>query len=288
MILIRVAFITLMEQKILGSIQIRVGPNKVGYWGLLQPFADAVKLLNKENMLLKAGNVLLYYLAPLLRLVLRLFLWCLYPILKGGYRFELGVLFFICVRGLGVFPLLIARWASNCKYSMLGGLRAVAQIISYEVRLILVLLRFIWMCSRFQLSSIIGCQKGNLFLFCCFPLRYIWFAASLAETHRTPYDFAESERELVSGFNTEYRARGFVLVFMAEYSRIIFISTLFAVFFLSGLIDSLVFVKGVIVRFLFIWVRGTIPRYRYDKLINLAWKAFLPVRLFFLIYCVRI
>lgn len=284
LLLVSVAFITLMEQNILGRIQIRFGPIKVGYLGILQPFADAVKLFVKETIFPYTRLISFFFLIPVLSLFLVLSLWLRIPLKFGGVNFEFRILYFICIRGAGTFPILAAGWASNSKYSLLGGLRAVAQIISYEVSLITVLLRFIWLRSSFDFFIIIRSSFFFINLLVYFPLRFIWFASILAETNRTPYDFSEGESELVSGFNTEYRAGGFTLIFMSEYARIIFIRILFSILFLSGGRGVLLVLKGFIIRFMFVWVRGTMPRFRYDKLINLAWKRFLPVRLLILMY----
>lgn len=281
-VLIAVAFVTLIEQKVLGGLQIRLGPSKVGYWGLLQPFSDAVKLFLKEYTFPRLGNNGLFFFIPFLSLFLVLVLWGVTPTIFGGLTFELGLFFFVAVSSFSVFPILAAGWTSNSKYSLLGGLRAVAQIISYEVSLITVLLRFIWVKRSLRFYQL---MKFSFFSFgFFFPLRLIWFASRLAETNRTPYDFSEGESELVSGFNTEYSAGGFTLIFIAEYARIIFISLLFSVFFLQRGLGIFFLFKVFFVVFLFIWVRGTIPRYRYDKLINLAWKRFLPIRLVLLFY----
>lgn len=283
-VLVRVAFVTLIEQKILSGFQIRVGPNKVGYWGILQPFRDAVKLFIKENIVLQEVNIRVYVISPILGLSLILIIWIVFPFFWGRLDFYLGLLFFICVRGLAVYPILMIGWASNCKYSLLGRLRALAQIISYEVRLGIILLRVIWIRGSFRLKEVLLENKLRWGVFFYIPLSYIWFVSRLAETNRSPYDFAEGESELVSGFNTEYRAGGFVLVFIAEYGRIIFIRFLFTFLFLRSNISIRVVLKRIILSCWFIWVRGTVPRYRYDKLINLAWKRFLPNRLFLFIY----
>lgn len=281
-VLVVVAFVTLIEQKVLGGVQIRLGPSKVGYWGLLQPFSDAVKLFAKEYTFPRVGNNIFFLAIPFMSLFLVLVLWLVTPFIFGGVSFELGLLFFICVRRIRVFPILAAGWSSNSKYSLLGGLRGVAQMISYEVSLATVLLRLIWVKTSLNLTLLIQYSYFSLGFF--FPLRLIWFASSLAETNRTPYDFSEGESELVSGFNTEYRAGGFTIIFIAEYASIIFIGLLFSSFFLCSSVSIFYMLKTIFVVFLFIWVRGTIPRYRYDKLINLSWKRFLPVSLISLFY----
>jgi NADH-ubiquinone oxidoreductase chain 1 len=201
----------------------------------------------------------------------------------------LGVLYFLCCLRVGVYTVIIAGWSSNSNYALLGGLRAVAQTISYEVRLALILLSLIFLVGGFNFLDFLLFQNNIWFMFICFPLMLCWFATSLAETNRTPFDFAEGESELVSGFNVEYRRGGFALIFLAEYSRILFISLLFSLIFLGGNIYNLFFfLKLGLISFLFIWIRGTLPRFRYDKLIYLAWKSFLPFSLNFLIFIVRV
>lgn len=284
-ILITVAFVTLIEQKVLSAAQIRIGPVKVGWWGILQPFADAVKLFIKETRIPRIRNLLFFIIAPCLSLFIVLRLWLCLPNLFGGLRFEFRILYFICVRGIGVFPIIRSGWSSNRKYSLLGGLRAVAQIISYEVSLAVVLLRVIILRGSFSFKNIIVSFGSFIGVLLFFPLCLIWFVRRLAETNRTPYDFSEGESELVSGFNTEYSAGGFTLIFIAEYASIIFIRILFCVLFLTGSVLSII-LKTVLLSFIFFWVRATLPRYRYDKLIYLAWKRFLPIRLFILCYYV--
>lgn len=287
-VLVGVAFITLIEQKILAGSQIRVGPRYVGYIGLLQPFSDAVKLLTKESVNRSPMSVKAYYFSPVAGLVLRLLLWVVYPFNEGGLNLTYGILFFICVRGLGVYPILIRGWSSNCKYSMLGSLRAVAQIVSYEVRISIILLGLVWLSGSFGFFSILEMQYWSYNIILVIPLGYLWLVTRLAETNRRPYDFAEGESELVSGFNTEYGSRGFTLIFMAEYSSILLMSLLFSIMFLSRVFNSVTIVKRLLVGFIFVWVRASLPRYRYDKLIRVAWKCFLPASLFIFVYCLRI
>nr|YP_009739779.1 NADH dehydrogenase subunit 1 [Bactrurus brachycaudus]QIC54391.1 NADH dehydrogenase subunit 1 [Bactrurus brachycaudus] len=280
MVLVSVAFVTLLEQKVLGSMQIRVGPNKSGYWGLLQPMADAVKLFSKETGILTNTRAYMFLIPPLLSLLVSLSMWMLLPMGFGGLDFELGVVFFLCVSGLGVYTLLGMGWTSGCKYSMLGSLRAVAQLVSYEVSMAVVVLSVIWLCSSFKLIVLENSQKDVWGVVSFLPLALVWLASSLAETNRTPYDFAEGESELVSGFNTEYGAGSFMMIFIAEYASIMFLSVLFCLFFLGGSLLSFSFMcKVMMVVFLWVWVRGTVPRLRYDKLMYLAWKSFLPVSL---------
>lgn len=282
-VIVGVAFLTLLERKVLGYIQIRKGPNKVGFIGIPQPFSDAIKLFTKEQTYPLISNYLTYYFSPIFSLFLSLFIWLCIPYLVKLYSFNLGVLFFLCCTRIGVYTVIIAGWSSNSNYALLGGLRAVAQTISYEVRLALIILSIIFLIGNYNFMYFNIYQNYLWFIFLCFPLALVWFASSLAETNRTPFDFAEGESELVSGFNVEYRRGGFALIFLAEYARILFIRILFAVVFLGGDVYSFAFfIKLAAVSFIFIWVRGTLPRFRYDKLIFLAWKRFLPFSLNYL------
>nr|YP_003204797.1 NADH dehydrogenase subunit 1 [Charybdis japonica]ACJ49895.1 NADH dehydrogenase subunit 1 [Charybdis japonica] len=284
-VLIGVAFVTLLERKILGYIQIRKGPNKVGYMGLLQPFSDAIKLFSKEQTMPIMSNFIIYYLCPVFSLFLSLLVWSVMPYDVGLVSFNLSILFFFCCLGMGVYSVMVAGWASNCKYSLLGSLRSVAQTISYEVSLALILLSYIMLLGGFSLELFVKYQSYVWFVFMSFPLSLIWFASCLAETNRTPFDFAEGESELVSGFNTEYSSGGFALIFMAEYSSILFMSVLFVIVFLGSSPSSIMFyLKSMLLAFIFVWVRGTLPRLRYDKLMYLAWKSFLPVSINYLLF----
>nr|UFQ24009.1 NADH dehydrogenase subunit 1 [Anopheles albitarsis] len=286
-VMVGVAFLTLLERKVLGYIQIRKGPNKVGFNGLLQPFSDAVKLFTKEQTYPLVSNYISYYFSPVFSLFLSLLIWMCIPYLIKLYSFNLGVLFFLCCTSLGVYTVMIAGWSSNSNYALLGGLRAVAQTISYEVSLALILLSFIFLIGNYNFMNFYNYQSYVWFIFFCFPLGLVWLASCLAETNRTPFDFAEGESELVSGFNVEYSSGGFALIFLAEYSSILFMSMLFVVIFLGGDIYSLLFfLKLTFISFVFIWVRGTLPRFRYDKLMYLAWKSFLPLSLNYLFFFV--
>nr|YP_010947253.1 NADH dehydrogenase subunit 1 [Mustilia falcipennis]WGO62256.1 NADH dehydrogenase subunit 1 [Mustilia falcipennis] len=283
-VLIGVAFLTLLERKVLGYIQIRKGPNKVGMLGILQPFSDAIKLFTKEQIYPSFSNYLIYYFSPVISFILSLFIWVLIPYFFNMVTFNLGVLFFFCCTSLGVYSVMIAGWSSNSNYSLLGGLRAVAQTISYEVSLALIFMSSIIMVMDFNLMSFFYYQKLLWFLLLMFPLCLCWLSSMLAETNRTPFDFAEGESELVSGFNIEYSSGGFALIFLAEYSSILFMSFLYVIVYLGGYDLSFFFyLKLTMVSFMFIWVRGTLPRYRYDKLMYLAWKSYLPISLNFLI-----
>nr|WUR10389.1 NADH dehydrogenase subunit 1 [Nicrophorus maculifrons] len=284
-VLVGVAFLTLLERKVLGYIQIRKGPNKVGFMGLVQPFSDAIKLFSKENMNPIMSNFSFYYFSPILNLFLSLILWCCMPFISVLLNFNLGALFFLCCSSLSVYTVMIAGWSSNSNYSMLGALRAIAQTISYEVSLSLIMLSFLMLISSLNLMSFLVYQKYIWMIFLCLPLSMVWFVSSLAETNRTPFDFAEGESELVSGFNVEYSAGGFALIFLAEYASILFMSMICVLLFLGGDINSwMFFMKLGFMSFLWIWVRGTLPRFRYDKLMYLAWKSFLSISLNFLFF----
>nr|YP_010329914.1 NADH dehydrogenase subunit 1 [Cucullia pustulata]UNP54663.1 NADH dehydrogenase subunit 1 [Cucullia pustulata] len=284
-VLIGVAFLTLLERKVLGYIQIRKGPNKVGFMGILQPFSDAIKLFTKEQTYPNFSNYISYYFSPVISFILSLMIWMLIPYYFNMINFNLGILFFLCCTSLGVYTVMIAGWSSNSNYSLLGGLRAVAQTISYEVSLSLILMSSIIMIMDFNLINFFFFQDIIWFVFLMFPLSLCWMSSSLAETNRTPFDFAEGESELVSGFNIEYSSGGFALIFLAEYSSILFMSLLFVLIYLGGYSLSIMFyLKLTYISFLFIWVRGTLPRYRYDKLMYLAWKSYLPISLNFLLF----
>nr|YP_010510806.1 NADH dehydrogenase subunit 1 [Dermestes dimidiatus]QXQ00385.1 NADH dehydrogenase subunit 1 [Dermestes dimidiatus] len=284
-VLVGVAFLTLLERKVLGYIQIRKGPNKVGFMGILQPFSDAIKLFTKEQTYPLVSNYIFYYISPVLNLFLALFLWMCMPFFSYFFSFSFGLLFFLCCSSLGVYTIMISGWSSNSNYSLLGGIRSVAQTISYEVSLALILLSFLFLTNSFSLLSFADLQENIWFLFLCFPLCLMWLVSGLAETNRTPFDFAEGESELVSGFNVEYSSGGFALIFLAEYSNILFMSMMSCLLFLGGNFFSFTFfLKLVFISFFWIWARGTLPRFRYDKLMYLAWKSYLPVSLNYLMF----
>nr|YP_009995453.1 NADH dehydrogenase subunit 1 [Ochthebius nobilis]QNP09882.1 NADH dehydrogenase subunit 1 [Ochthebius nobilis] len=284
-VLISVAFLTLLERKVLGYIQIRKGPNKVGFLGLPQPFSDAIKLFTKESIIPMMSNFNMYYMSPIFNLFLSLLLWLCMPFFTVLFNFNLGVLFFLCISSLSVYTIMIAGWSSNSNYSLLGGMRSVAQTISYEVSLSLILLCFLFMILSLNMNMFMFYQKYIWLIYLSFPLCMIWFVSSLAETNRTPFDFAEGESELVSGFNVEYSSGGFALIFLAEYSSILFMSMFCCILFLGGDFYSFIFfLKLGFMSFLWVWVRGTLPRFRYDKLMYLAWKSFLPISLNYLFF----
>nr|YP_009935669.1 NADH dehydrogenase subunit 1 [Mylabris calida]QNS38536.1 NADH dehydrogenase subunit 1 [Mylabris calida] len=284
-VLVGVAYLTLLERKVLGYIQIRKGPNKVGFSGILQPFSDAIKLFTKEQTFPYMANLNIYYFSPAVNLFISLLLWMCMPFISVYLNFNMSILFFLAVSSLSVYTLMLAGWSSNSGYSLLGSLRAVAQTISYEVSLALIFMSFIYLILSMNLLDFISVQKFMWLLMITFPLSLMWIISGLAETNRTPFDFAEGESELVSGFNIEYSSGGFALIFLAEYSSILFMSMLCVLIFLGGDVYSLwFFVKLTFLSFFWIWARGTLPRFRYDKLMYLAWKSFLPSSLNYLIF----
>nr|AKN01361.1 NADH dehydrogenase subunit 1 [Ptilomera tigrina] len=285
MILLAVAFVTLLERKILSYIQLRKGPNKVGYMGLLQPFSDGLKLFFKEQSYLYMSNFMIYYFSPVFMLMLSFCLWLLFPFLINVYNFNLGFLFFLCCTSLGVYGVLMCGWSSNSNYSLLGSLRSMAQTISYEVSMSMILLCVIIFVYGYDLLLFMYFQSYIWFAMFSIPLFFCWVASFLAEVNRSPFDFAEGESELVSGFNVEYSSGGFAFIFLSEYMNIIFMSMLTVIFFLGcDLFSFMFFIKMVLIIFLVIWVRGTLPRFRYDKLMYLTWKVFLPISLNYFIF----
>lgn len=278
MVLLSVAFLTLLERKILGYIQLRKGPNKVGFIGLLQPFSDGLKLFTKEITFPTLSNIFPYLLSPVLALTLSLIGWRIIPFYRYRVIFNHSLLLFLCIIRISVYTIITAGWSSNSKYSLLGAIRAGAQTISYEVSLILALLSplILWGTYNFQVVLEIVPYVGNLIIL-LLPITLIWLVTILAETNRTPFDLAEGESELVSGFNTEYRRVGFALIILAEYSSILLIS--FVSILIFSRINVLLFSFVV---YIFLWSRGSYPRYRYDNLISLSWKSFLPISIRFL------
>nr|UYX79092.1 NADH dehydrogenase subunit 1 [Oliva sericea] len=287
-ILLAVAFFTLLERKGLSYMQIRKGPNKVGVAGLPQPIADAAKLLTKEIAKPTMANYSPYFVAPVFSFILALLLWQLYPSLYASSYFKWGVLFFLCVSGMNVYGTLLAGWASNSKYALLGSLRAIAQTISYEISMALILLFPLFLVGSFNFTEIKESQELIWFSFIMIPVSLIWFVTCIAETNRAPFDFAEGESELVSGFNIEYGAAGFALIFLAEYANILVMSLFSSLLFLGGSSflffqsDVIFMLKVLFFAFVFIWVRASYPRFRYDLLMGLTWKGFLPASLSFL------
>nr|YP_007626602.1 NADH dehydrogenase subunit 1 [Redunca fulvorufula]AEP22105.1 NADH dehydrogenase subunit 1 [Redunca fulvorufula] len=286
-ILLAVAFLTLVERKILGYMQFRKGPNVVGPYGLLQPIADAIKLFIKEPLRPATSSISMFILAPILALGLALTMWIPLPMPHPLINMNLGVLFMLAMSSLAVYSILWSGWASNSKYALIGALRAVAQTISYEVTLAIILLSVLLMNGSFTLSTLIITQEQVWLIFPAWPLAMMWFISTLAETNRAPFDLTEGESELVSGFNVEYAAGPFALFFMAEYANIImmniFTTTLFLGAFHNPYMPELYtvnfIIKTLLLTITFLWIRASYPRFRYDQLMHLLWKSFLPLTL---------
>jgi len=284
--LLAIAFYTLIERKFLGYFHLRKGPNKVGIMGLPQPFADAIKLFVKEQAKPTPSNQIPFLFAPAMGLVLALIIWIIYPHSHQTFFIQFSVLYFLCVSSINVYTTFLAGWRSNSKYALLGALRGVAQTISYEVRISLILLRALIVLLTIDFTIIFfHAWLAVIFI----PLATAWFITNLAETNRTPFDFAEGESELVSGFNIEYRRGLFALIFIAEYANILVISLFTRTVFLRTIFDLpkdiYLVAETVGLAILFVWIRATYPRIRYDHLINLTWKRFLPLSLVILILC---
>nr|WBQ42679.1 NADH dehydrogenase subunit 1 [Nereididae sp. SIO BIC A9836] len=282
-VLAAMAFFTLLERKILGYIQLRKGPNKVSLMGIPQPMADAVKLFTKElNTPMNANNTP-FLVSPMLGLFLALTLWIIYPYSASPMPLKWGLMLFLSLSSMNVYTTLFAGWASNSKYSLLGALRSIAQTISYEVSMALTVLTPMVLIMTVSFNMFIM-NTSLMFMFMIWPLFITWLITSLAETNRTPFDLAEGESELVSGFNTEYSSGSFALIFMAEYMNIIAMGMITASLFMSIstypiLTDIILIINLSIISTLFIWARGAYPRMRYDKLMSLTWKQFLPMTL---------
>jgi len=291
-VLISVAYLTLAERKIIGYSQTRKGPNIVGLYGLLQPLADGVKLFSKEMLIPNHVSIFLYFFSPILALTLGLVVWGLMPLnhLSVMSDINLGILLIFALSSIGVYAILISGWSSNSKYAFMGALRAAAQMISYEVSIGLIIISVILCSGTMNLINIIHSQEQLIwFIFPLLPAAFMFFISCLAETNRAPFDLTEGESELVSGYNVEYSSMTFALFFLAEYSHIIFMSFLFTILFLGGwsLIlnySLLFFIKSTLIVFLFVWVRTSFPRLRYDQLMALLWKTYLPLSLALIIF----
>lgn len=296
-ILIAVAFYTLVERKILSAIQRRKGPNVVGVFGLLQPFADALKLLAKETVFPSVSNKMLFVASPLISFVLSLLGWVVIPFDLGVVLSDLhlGILYMFALSSLNVYAIIIAGWSSNSRYAFLGGLRSSAQMISYEVSIGLILINVLVCVGSLNLTNIVLFQQTTYFIFPLFPLFGMFFISALAETSRSPFDLPEAEGELVAGYFVEYGSVVFVLFFIAEYANIILMSSLTVILFFGGWLPILysesyfpglfwfVF-KLSFFLFFFVWVRAALPRYRYDQLMQLGWKVFLPLSVSWVVF----
>nr|YP_009723033.1 NADH dehydrogenase subunit 1 [Sphenomorphus indicus]QGP73393.1 NADH dehydrogenase subunit 1 [Sphenomorphus indicus] len=284
-VLVAVAFLTLLERKVLGYMQLRKGPNIVGPYGLLQPIADGVKLFIKEPLRPSPSSPTLFIITPTLALFLALMIWIPIPMPAPMTDLNLGLLFMLALSSTAVYSILWSGWASNSKYPLIGALRAVAQTISYEVTLGIILLAIIILTGGFTMQMLSITQNTHWMLLCSWPLAMMWFISTLAETNRAPFDLTEGESELVSGFNVEYAAGPFALFFLAEYANIMLMNTLTCTLFLnpgntpSNMFSINLMLKTMLLTGLFLWTRASYPRFRYDQLMHLLWKNFLPITL---------
>ncbi|MBD74744.1 MAG: NADH-quinone oxidoreductase subunit NuoH [Rickettsiales bacterium] len=295
-LLIMIAYLTFFERKVIGYMQLRRGPNVVGPFGLFQPLADGIKLLTKETIIPSNSNKVVFLFAPVLTFSLALLAWAVIPVDNGVVlsNINVGILYIISISSLGVYGLIMAGWASNSRYAFLGALRSAAQMISYEVSIGLIIINVLITVGSLNLSEIVKAQEDLWFLFIHFPMFLIFFISTLAETNRAPFDLPEAEAELVAGYNVEYSSLSFGLFFLGEYGNMILMSSLTTILFLGGWmpIMGVDFIPGIvwfllkvcILLFIFLWVRATLPRYRYDQLMRLGWKVFLPLALIWIVF----
>ena len=297
-VLLGVAYLTLAERKVLAAMQLRRGPNVVGPFGLLQPFADALKMLMKETVIPTGASKFLFILAPMLTFMLAMLAWAVIPVNEGWAiaNINVGVLYLFAISSLGVYGIIIAGWASNSKYAFLGALRSAAQMVSYEVSMGFVIVTVLLCVGSLNLQDVVLAQKNVWFCIPLFPMFIIFFISTLAETNRAPFDLPEGESELVAGFFVEYSAMTFALFFLGEYANMMLMSALTSILFLGGWLPPMDIapfnwipgpvwfaLKICACLFTFIWVRATFPRYRYDQLMRLGWKVFLPFSLVWLV-----
>ena len=297
-LLIAVAYLTLAERRVIGLMQLRKGPNVVGPFGLFQPFADALKLLSKETILPSGASKTVFVIAPMLTFILSLVAWAVIPFGEGLVIADVnvGILYLFAISSLGVYGVIMAGWSSNSKYPFLGAMRSAAQMISYEVSLGLVIITVIMAAGSLNLSDIVEAQRGMWFAIPLLPMFVVFFISTLAETNRAPFDLPEGESELVAGYFVEYSSMSFALFFLGEYANMILMSGMTVTLFLGGWLppfDMAPFnwipgpiwfiLKVSLVLFVFLWVRATTPRYRYDQLMRLGWKIFLPFSLIYVV-----
>jgi NADH-quinone oxidoreductase subunit H len=297
-LLVAIAYLTYAERKVLAAMQLRQGPNIVGPFGLLQPMADGLKLFGKETVIPAGANRFVFVFAPMLTFLLALIAWAVIPFGDGMVlaNINVGVLYLFAISSLGVYGIIMAGWASNSKYAFLGGLRSAAQMVSYEVSMGFVIITVLLCVGSLNLSDVVNAQRHVWFAIPLLPMFVVFFISALAETNRAPFDLPEGESELVGGYNVEYSAMTFALFFLGEYANMILMSGMTSILFLGGWLPPLNIapfnwvpgpiwfaLKIALVLFMFLWVRATVPRYRYDQLMRLGWKVFLPFSLFWVI-----
>ena len=296
-LMLGVAYLTLAERKIIGFMQVRIGPNRVGYKGLLQPIADAVKLLMKEIIIPSGASKGLFILGPILAIAPALAAWAVIPFADGWVlsNIDAGLLYVMAITSMGVYGVVVAGWASNSKYAFLGALRSAAQIVSYEIAMGFALVGVLMAAQSLNLVDIVKGQAGGItqwYIWPLFPLFMVYLISGVAETNRAPFDVAEGESEIVAGFHVEYSGMAFAVFFLAEYANMILIAALTTVMFLGGWLSPVAFLpdgfvwwvlKVAFVLFLFLWFRATFPRYRYDQIMRLGWKVFIPITIVWLV-----